>query len=64
MRNRFNTIGPRKAVYAPGTFCRNWDSDRPEWLSDNRTGDILGLLLPRTNRDDSVPALLGYQRHS
>ena len=49
--------------HGPGTHCVNWDSPRPEWLTDNRTGNILGVLLPRLSLAKQRP-LLGYQRHS
>lgn len=28
------------------THCENWDSDKPEYLTDVRTGKTIGLLMP------------------
>ena len=44
---RFNTVGPVSLPYCPGTFCDNWDSLRPKYLTDKRTGDTIGRLMPR-----------------
>ena len=29
------------------THCNDWDSDKPEWLVDKRTGKTIGRLMPR-----------------
>ncbi len=31
-------------------FCENWDSRKPEWLTDKRTGKTIGILLPVISR--------------
>jgi hypothetical protein len=56
-----------KRPYCPGTYCDNWDSHVPQYLTDKRTGLTIGRLMPRLDvalvsypRD----SLLGYQRHS
>lgn len=64
---RYNTVHrfDPGLPYCPGTHCVNWDSPRPEWLTDRRTGNILGILLPRLSCSYAKqPTLLGYQRHS
>ena len=43
----FNTVGPISLPYCPGTFCDNWDSLRPKYLTDKRTGHTIGRLMPR-----------------
>ena len=44
---KFNTVGPSSLPYCPGTYCQNWDSLRPEYIGDKRTGDTIGRLMPR-----------------
>lgn len=61
----FNTVGPSSLPYCPGTYCQNWDSPRPEYLGDRRTGDTIGRLMPILNNPHpGGTPLLGYQRHS
>ena len=31
-------------------FCNNWDGDKPEYLTDVRTGQTLGRLMPRIDQ--------------
>ena len=68
---RHNTVGLAALPFCPGTICANWDSQRPEWLTDKRTGNLIGRLMPRLNVGAPVSALdcvegelLGYQRQS
>lgn len=47
MKKTFNMVGPISLPYCPGTICFNWDSLRPEYLNDKRTGHTIGRLMPR-----------------
>jgi len=53
--------------------CNNWDSLKPQYLTDKRTGDTIGCLMPRVPRHILLAspgicahsvALEKYQRHS
>ncbi len=32
------------------THCENWDSDKPEYLTDVRTGKTMGILMPQISQ--------------
>ncbi len=65
-KTRYNIVGPPSLPFCPGTHCSDWDSPSPMWLTDRRTGNIMGRLMPRrpSMSKGFESQLLGYQRQS
>jgi len=41
-------------------FCNNWDSFKPQYLTDIRTGKTLGVLMPRATQAQLGPNIQSW----
>ena len=42
--------------------CENWDSFKPRYLTDIRTGATLGVLMPRATQAQLGPGIQSWSR--